>query len=94
LIPGRAQRTTTTTTTTTTTNPASFRVAFLIWSRTMAAPKTMTAFCRMPDTLLEGVAAVARDTDRNLSSTLRLLVREALQARSALPRNDEHDQKA
>jgi hypothetical protein len=50
----------------------------------MATPRTVT-FVRMDDVLLEGVASVARTEDRNMSGTIRLLVREGLQARRALP---------
>jgi hypothetical protein len=52
----------------------------------------MTTF-RADDALLEGVATVARTEDRNMSGALRLLVREALQARRAYPERKDSNNK-
>jgi hypothetical protein len=47
---------------------------------------------RLDDGILEGIAAVGRAEDRNLSGTIRLLVRESLKARHALPSSQQRNE--
>jgi hypothetical protein len=46
---------------------------------------TATCFTRMPHDLVESIAHCAAKEDRSMSSILRVLVREALEARGANP---------
>jgi hypothetical protein len=60
--------------------------AFLIGATAMPNG-TATAFTRMPHALLESIASEAVKEDRSMSGVLRVLVKEALQARGAYPKD-------